>query len=41
MGKSYKKERCGSKYRVRDYVMVKLDRMEQKQKLNAPYTGPF
>ena len=28
-------------YHVGDYVMIKWDRMEQKWKLNAPYTGPY
>jgi len=35
------KNRIDYDYRVGDYVMIKLDRTEQKRKLNAPYTGPF
>ena len=27
-------------YHDRDHVMITLDRMEQNQKINAPYTGP-
>ena len=35
------KNRIDHDYRVGDYVMIKLDRMEQKRKLNAPYTGSY
>ena len=35
------KNRIDHDYRVGDYVMIKLDRTEQKRKLNAPYTRPF
>jgi len=35
------KNRIDHDYRVGDYVMIKLDRTEQKRKLNAPYTGQF
>ena len=28
-------------YCVGYYVMIQLDRTEQKRKLNAPYTGPY
>ena len=28
-------------FHVVDYIMIKLDRTEQKQKLNAPYTRPY
>ena len=28
-------------YCVGDYVMIKLDRTEQKRKLNAPYSEPY
>ena len=28
-------------YHIDDYVMIKLDRTEQKEKINAPYTGPY
>ena len=35
------KNRIDHDYCVGDYVMIKLDRTEQKRKLNAPYTGPY
>ena len=38
---SENKKRINHDYRVGDYVMIKLDRTEQKRKLNAPYTGPY
>ena len=35
------KKRIDQDYRVGNYVMIKLDRTEQKRKLNALYTGPY
>ena len=35
------KKRINDVYHVGDYVRIKLDRTEQKRKLNAPYTGPY
>ena len=34
------KKRIDHIYQVGNYIMIKLDRTEQKQKLNAPYTEP-
>ena len=35
------KKKIDHNFQVGDYVMIKLDKTEQKQKLNVPYTGLY